>query len=184
MISADDIEASGTARRGRAEEVSIGEIRLEDVEPFRECLDTVAREKRYIAVFEAPPIERMRSFIADHVARGTPCLVARESKRVIGWCDIQPAWHHALRHCGSLGMGLIRDYRGMGLGRRLLDACLNRAASRPGLSRIELEVRVDNARALQLYEEVGFMIEGRKQRRMQVDGECIDTFVMAKLLGR
>jgi ribosomal protein S18 acetylase RimI-like enzyme len=79
-------------------------------------------------------------------------------------------------------MGLLPDYRGKGLGRRLLDECLDLAASGRVLTRIELEVRVDNERAARAYRAAGFQIEGRKLRRMQVDGQYFDTFVMAKLL--
>jgi RimJ/RimL family protein N-acetyltransferase len=163
-------------------DVSIRPIRLEDVESFRECVDIVAREKIYIAVSEAPPLVPMRNYVPTRSRKEILWLVACDGERVVGWCDIRPSREHALRHCGSVALGLLLEYRGKGLGRRLLDQCVDVAANHRGLSRIELEVRVDNERAARAYRAAGFRIEGRKRLRMQVDEQYIDTFVKAKLL--
>ncbi len=152
-----------------------------DLESFRDCLDTVARERKWLALFEAPSLERMRGFVGESIAGGFPQVVAKDAGRVVGWCDIVPGWHDALRHCGSLGMGLLPEYRGKGLGQRLLEACLARAKE-VGLTRIELETRADNEPALRLYERMGFEHEGRKRRGMKVNGLYIDTVAMAVLL--
>jgi ribosomal protein S18 acetylase RimI-like enzyme len=77
---------------------------------------------------------------------------------------VLPLDRPAMQHSGVLGMGLLPEYRGRGLGRRLMERALE--ASRVfGLSRIELSVREDNARAAALYAKLGFAVEGRKRRR-------------------
>lgn len=62
-------------------------------------------------------------------------------------------------HRGSVGMGLIPEFRGRGLGLRLIDAALQQAWEW-GLSRVELSVHADNTAAITLYEKVGFKREG------------------------
>lgn len=54
-------------------------------------------------------------------------------------------------------------YRGQGLGRELLDACLADAARR-GAERLVLEVRETNEPALALYRSAGFTELARRQR--------------------
>jgi putative acetyltransferase len=150
-------------------------------ESFRACLDTVARERKYLAQFEALPLERIRGFVRESVAAGAAQFVAVEGSLVVGWCDIFPAWAHAVQHCGYVGMGLLPTHRGRGLGRQLLSACLDRARSN-GITRVELEVRADNERAIKLYERMGFSQEALKRHGMRFEGEYHDSIQMSLIL--
>jgi ribosomal protein S18 acetylase RimI-like enzyme len=152
-----------------------------DADSFHVCLDAVARERRFLALLEAPSLESLRGFVAGNVANGVPQVVAKDGARVVGWCDIQPGWPHARRHCGCVGMGLLPAYRGQGIGRRLLEACLAQARQ-AGITRVELEARADNEVALRLYTRMGFAHEGTKRGGMRVDGQDLDTLAMALLL--
>ena len=147
------------------------------------CLHTVAQERLYLALLEAPPLEEVRTFVAENIKNQVPQVVARDGERVVGWCDIQPGWHHTLKHCGALGMGVLEEYRGQGLGTRLLQSCISEAR-KSGITRVELEARVDNVHALKLYERLGFAYEGTKKHGMRVDGRYIDTVAMALLIER
>lgn len=80
-------------------------------------------------------------------------------------------------------MGLVPDYRGQGLGRRLIDAALDKARQERFI-RVELSVHADNARAIALYEKVGFLPEGVLRRSVLIDGRFIDTVTMAIMLDR
>lgn len=150
-------------------------------ESFRACLDAVAREKKYLAQFEALPLDRIRGFVRESVAAGAAQFVAVEDSRVVGWCDIFPAWADAIRHCGHVGMGLLPAHRGRGLGRQLLSACLDKARSN-GITRVELEVRADNERAIKLYERMGFSREALKRHGMRFGGEYHDSVQMSLIL--
>jgi ribosomal protein S18 acetylase RimI-like enzyme len=148
---------------------------------YRQCLDVVAREKRYLAQIEAVPLERIEAFVRESVASDAVQFMAVDGGRVVGWADIFPAWAHAVAHCGSLGMGLLPEYRGQGIGRRLLQACITKAG-RKGITRIELEVRADNERAIGLYKALGFEVEAVKRHAMRFDGLYFDALQMSLLL--
>lgn len=150
---------------------------------FREVLDGVARERRWLAFLEAPPLPRVRRFVLNGLRSGMPQFVAVAEGRVVGWCDVNPKTHEALRHSGVLGMGVAASHRGRGVGSALLRATLDAASAR-GLTRIELVVRADNMAALRLYERRGFEIEGRLRDYLVVDGRAYDALQMAKLAGR
>lgn len=145
---------------------------------FHACLDSVAREKRYLAQYEAPPLDRVRSFVRENVASNASQFVALDGAVVVGWCDVIPHWAHAVKHCGTLGMGVLPAYRGNGVGGKLLAACVSKAQAN-GVTRIELEVRSDNASAIKLYERAGFKREAVKRKALLFDGKYYDALQMS-----
>lgn len=101
-------------------EIIIEPIEESHVEGFREALDIVARERKYLVFLEAPPLEAMMSFVRDNIAAGHPHMVAIADGKVVGWCDIRRGAREAEAHCGVLGIGIIPGYRDRALGRRLM----------------------------------------------------------------
>jgi putative acetyltransferase len=160
---------------------TITPITLAHAASFHACLDAVAREKRWLAQVEAPPLERVMGFVSDSVAADAAQFVALDGDVVVGWADIFPAWAHAVAHTGTLGMGLLPAWRGQGLGRRLLLACIHKARAQ-GITRVTLQARADNAAAIALYRAVGFEHEGLARRAMRFDGVSFDAVQMALLL--
>lgn len=145
---------------------------------FRECLDVVARERQFLALIEAPPPAIVLAFVKENIESDNAQFVAVEGTRVVGWADIVRGWAHAIAHTGTLGMGVLPEYRGRGIGESLLRACLEKARSK-GIVRVELAARVDNARAIRLYERLGFEREGIKRGAMRYDGVDYDCVMMA-----
>ncbi len=144
------------------------------------ALDTVAREKRFLAFTEAPPWESSRAFYEDIIANGWCQVVALADGGVVGWCDILPGFGQTREHIGRLGIGLLPAARHRGIGARLMRAAIDGAWAR-GLTRIELSVRVENTNAKALYERFGFELEGVQRRAVRVDGEYSDNYAMALL---
>lgn len=145
---------------------------------FRQCLDTVARERQFLALYEAPPLAQVLAFVQQIIASDNPQFVALDGARVVGWADIVPGWAHAIAHTGTLGMGVLPDYRGRGIGESLLRATLAKARTK-GITRVELMARADNARAIRLYERMGFAREGVKRGAMRFDGVDYDCVMMS-----
>jgi ribosomal protein S18 acetylase RimI-like enzyme len=155
-------------------------IERRHVAGFREVLDGVARERRYLAFLEAPAPERVRRFVLDGLRAGIAQYVAVDGERVVGWCDVVPKSHETLHHGGTLGMGVAAAHRGIGIGSALLRTTLDAAFSR-GLTRVDLVVRADNEAAIALYQRNGFEFEGRLRRYIVVDGVAHDALQMARL---
>ena len=162
-------------------EVRAGQIA--DIEGARHCVDVVARERAYIGFLEAPPLEDSRNFWGGLIEKRYPFVLALDGERVVGWCDIAPVPRPIFSHVGTLGMGLLPDYRGAGLGTRLMAAALQAGRER-GFERIELAVFGDNARARRLYEKAGFVVEGLRPGRAKIDGRYRDEVDMALVFVR
>jgi len=147
---------------------------------LREALDVVAREKRFLALTQAPPPEAAEAFYRDIVQNDLCQFVAVEDGNVVGWCDVLPRPGDARAHVGVLGIGLVPAARHRGIGRRLMQAAIAKAWAK-GLTRIELSVRVDNANARALYEDLGFVLEGLNRNALRIDGQYFDNYAMALL---
>ena len=153
---------------------------LEMADSFRQALDVVAREHRYLIFQEAPRLESTRKFIAQVLAKGWSQFYAVRAGQVVGWCDVVRDERPGMTHVGRLGIGILPDYRGQKIGARLLAATVADAFQK-GLTRIELEVFAANAPALALYRKFGFVEEGRKRQARCLDGVCEDSICMALL---
>jgi ribosomal protein S18 acetylase RimI-like enzyme len=160
--------------------IEIVPIERRHIAGFHAVLDGVAREGRYLAFLEAPPLARVRRFVLNGFGNGTTQYVALDRERVVGWCDVTPKTHSTLRHSGILGMGVAATHRGQGLGTRLLSTTIDAAAG-GGLTRIELTVRADNVVAIELYRRFGFEFEGSCRHFMVVGEQYYDALLMARV---
>lgn len=160
--------------------VEIVPIERRHIAGFRDVLDGVARERRYIAFLEAPPLAEVRRFVLNNLRSGAPAFVAQDDGRVVGWCDVIRKLRPTTSHSGVLGMGVAASHRGRGIGGRLIATTLETALAR-GLTRIELTVRTDNLAAIALYRRSGFETEGQLRRYLLVDGVYYDALLMARL---
>jgi putative acetyltransferase len=79
----------------------------------------------------------------------------------------------------GLGMGSLREARGQGWGRELLRTAIEHARC-SGAHKLELEVWLDNARAIALYASEGFEVEGiRRDHYRRRNGSLRSTLIMA-----
>ena len=156
--------------------IVIRRSRPEDAEALRAPIDSVARERRYIALLEAPPLEAIRAFAdADNVVR----LVAVSEAHIVGWADVQRMVRPGFTHRGVLGMGVVASHRRQGVGRALLDALLVESSAL-GVTRLELEVFRSNAAAIALYQQAGFELEGTRARARILDDLVDDILLMCR----
>ena len=162
-------------------DVVIRPIALADIGEFQRVTDAVMRERRFLAFVEGFPIEEAAAFVARNLRLRNPQLVADDGGHVVGWCDIRRETIPVYAHVGHLGMGLLPDYRGQGIGTRLLRAAIDEARA-AGFERIELSVYGGNARAAALYRKAGFAHEGTRVRGRKLDGEYDDVHIMGLIL--
>lgn len=68
-----------------------------------------------------------------------------------------------LKHRAEFGIGIDKDFWGLGIGKALTEACIE-CAKKAGYAQLELSVVGGNARALDLYRKAGFKEYGRNPR--------------------
>jgi ribosomal protein S18 acetylase RimI-like enzyme len=164
-------------------EVFIRAARVTDAAPLHAAINRVASEKWFLATVHFSEDE-VRSFMERSVESAMPHVVACHGDDIVGWCDVLPGnAANGFGHVGRLGMGVIREWRRQGVGRRLLQACL-REAQASGLEKIELEVYPENSPAVRLYESFGFAREGQRVGARKLDGRYQDILLMALWVNR
>jgi RimJ/RimL family protein N-acetyltransferase len=162
--------------------IEIRPFQISDLENFNATLNTICAERRYLASVDGFSLEESRQFIQSGLNGGMIQQVAAVGNQIVGWCDVIPYPEPGFTHVARLGMGILKDFRGCGIGTRLLSACLAQAKDTP-LEKVELHVFADNAAAIALYQKLGFQSEGCKQRGRKIDGKYQDIVLMALMLG-
>jgi RimJ/RimL family protein N-acetyltransferase len=131
---------------------------------------------------EPPTVEQEREFVRGvRDVPGSVVLIATTGPRAVGILDFHRERRPQAAHCGRLGMSVAKEYRGQGVGRRLLNELMVRAHDN-GIERVELEVLENNVPAIRLYEHIGFREEGRRRGAVRVAGTKIDILIMSREL--
>ena len=132
------------------------------------------REFLYQAIYlpegmEPPPrsvvdLPELQVYIADFGTRpGDHCIVAEAAGKVVGaaWCRIMADYGHIDNDTPSLAISLLPEYRGLGIGTRLLNDLLL-LLQEHGYLRASLSVQKENP-ALRLYQRTGFHIVAERE---------------------
>jgi len=110
-------------------------------------------------------------------------LVAVDSENtVIGALLFQGGDRRAVQHSTELSISVQREWRDQGVGTALLSRGIEWARSSDVVKRLELHVFAENARAIRVYEKLGFEVEGCLRRGVFREGQYHDQLVMSLLI--
>jgi putative acetyltransferase len=130
-----------------------------------------------------PTLAEEEKILADHqAAANSVFLIAVAGDEVIGMLGCTGGRRQGNRHVTLLGMSVRKEWRDRGAGSALMARAVEWAHGTGIVTRIELDVYVENARARHLYEKFGFEVEGRRRRAIYRDGQYHDDLIMALLL--
>ena len=156
--------------------IAVRPVTLGDIPGLRDCVGSIAQERRFLAVTQPFTLQESALFVAGVIDHGGVQYVADDGGSIVGWCDVTAKRGHVHAHVGVLGMGVLEGYRSRGLGMRLIDAALR--AARQRFEQVELSVFATNGAAQALYRKFGFAECGRYPRGFKVDGRYDDVILM------
>ena len=151
-------------------------------ESYNKTVDEVARERKYLSTVNGFSLDSSKWFINHMVSNKYPQYFLILNENVIGWCDINPKDVPEYQHVGILGIGILKDYRNKGYGKKLLLKSINHAKEINHLEKIELTVFESNNTALELYKSIGFKIEGKKEKARKIDTVYDNEIIMGLFL--
>lgn len=126
-------------------------------------------------------LEQEREWIRQHTTQDNALLLVVEAEgEIVGALHCEGSADLFTRHNVSFGVSLRADYRGKGIGTQLISECLAWARSKPYVRRVQLEVFANNEAAIQLYERLGFLTEGWRERAYYIDNHYVDTYLMSQ----
>lgn len=130
---------------------------------------------------EARTPEERVAWLAARGARH-PVLVVEAAGEVVGWGSLNSFNpRRAYDHVADFSLYVERDWRGRGVGRRLLEALVARARAL-GYHKLVLSAFPFNPAGMQVYRRAGFREVGIYREQGQLDGKWVDTIVMEKIL--
>ena len=71
--------------------------------------------------------------------------------------------YHKVAHRADFGISVLKEYWGLGIGRILMEVCIQ-CAKDAGYLQLELDVVADNERAVSMYKKAGFVEYGRNPK--------------------
>ncbi|MGB6129202.1 MAG: GNAT family protein [Psychrilyobacter sp.] len=87
-------------------------------------------------------------------------LIAELDNKIIGLASIKGYDKVRMDHVGDLGITIMKDYWGQGIGKQIVDFLLKWAKNNEFLYKVNLKVRHDNLKAIKIYKDFGFNKEG------------------------
>ncbi len=143
----------------------LAEADLDIVLTREECRWTEDDERRILGEFQS----------ADNSA----FFMTRMDGRICGVLDVRGGRRKMLRHAATLGVSVLKPYRGRGVGSLLMRTAIEWAQSTGILKRLELNVFSSNETAIRLYRRLGFTLEGIRRAAIIRDGRPTDDWLMA-----
>ncbi|WP_413581232.1 N-acetyltransferase family protein [Bdellovibrio sp. HCB288] len=157
---------------------------LADAPALRSMMVAMAETAPYIAStaedFRTKPADNEEKWIERNSTDPRGMLIVAECDgRIIGNLEFSAGNRTKSLHRGHLGMGIVEDMRGEGVGELLLKKLFAEAPRVEGLTQIELGVMHPNTSAHNLYKKMGFKDCGRKPNAFKLhDGTFADEISM------
>lgn len=130
-----------------------------------------------------PTIKEITQWLLDRENDEVTLIIgAFEESKVIGYLNFRKPYpdHPWVQHLGQFGMMILKEFWGLGIGKKLLQ--LQEAhALKLGVIRLEAMVRINNERGLILYQRSGYEIEGTRRKAAKIENKFYDEYYIAKI---
>lgn len=168
-------------------DLTLRQARFEDAEALITLLNQLGQETEFMS-FDRFGMGLNPDILGSHLealaeSSHQLLLVAQMGPELVAVASISGDNDPRVRHIGEVGIGVLQEYWGLGLGSMLLEELLDWAEGSQELFRLELKVQVQNLRARRLYEKFGFELEARMSRGARGDdGSFLEVDLMSLLL--
>jgi hypothetical protein len=105
-------------------------------------------------------------------------IVSVVNNEVVGIMKIQRGIFRKTRHTATLGIAVMRGYRHLGMGRRMIGEGIE-WCRKEGIKKLNLEVFSSNENAISLYRKMGFEIEGVRKNQFLIFDTFVDDVIMS-----
>ncbi|TFD99489.1 GNAT family N-acetyltransferase [Jeotgalibacillus salarius] len=163
----------------------IREIEPKDAENFRLLIQQVESQAEFMMMEPGErktTIEQQLKHI-EYIKKqaNSTVLVAEDQGQLTGYMLAIGGDTRRNSHAAYLVIGVLREYRGKGVGTQLFQE-MEQWAVAHGVSRLELTAVTENEAGLALYKKQGFEIEGTKRQSLHINGRMVDEYYMAKII--
>jgi RimJ/RimL family protein N-acetyltransferase len=125
-------------------------------------------------------VDQMAERINESKKNSSFLVVAEDNGVFVGFLSADRGFANKIKHSAYVVVGIIKEYRGKGIGSSLFTELLD-WADKSNILRLELTVMIHNEIAINLYKKFGFNIEGVKQKSIRINDKYVDEYYMARI---
>jgi RimJ/RimL family protein N-acetyltransferase len=153
----------------------------EDVREFLGFIDSFVRDGSYLLVDKPVTLQDEKQWLRTQIQaqrKGEQLyLKVLVDGRLVGDCFAKPGFGRN-RGNVNLGIAVVKDWRGKGIGRLLLEEIIERSEKKWHPNNIYLHVVSANIKARKLYESLGFKVIARLPQWFKFKEKYLDEFVL------
>lgn len=158
---------------------------LRRIKEFQEYINSLIEEDAMISLNKKQTLEEEKVWLEGTLQnvkeKKEVFLVAKEKNKVIGSSEVKLRKGRE-KHIGELGISIRKNYRGKGLGTKLMTEILKEAEKELKPKIIRLSVFPENTIAQNLYKKFGFKKVARIPKQLEYKGKLTDEIIMIKEL--
>jgi ribosomal protein S18 acetylase RimI-like enzyme len=163
-------------------EVTIRQAREDDLTGLVGAIREALSDRTYIeGETLADVVESENVLLRHNELMKRVFFVATIHGDVVGWVHINAPELEKLEHTAELTLGVIDEYRGHGIGSKLLDHGVDWALDHD-FEKLYNSVPATNDRAIEFLESRGWETEAVREDHYRIDDEYVDEVMMAKRL--
>jgi ribosomal protein S18 acetylase RimI-like enzyme len=164
-------------------EVTIRQAREDDLTGLIGAIREALADKTYIeGETVADVVESENVLLRHNELEKRVFFVATIHDDVVGWVHITAPELEKLAHTAEITVGVIDEYRGHGIGTKLLDRGVDWALDH-GFEKLYNSVPSSNEAAIGFLESRGWETEAVRKKHYKIDDEYVDEVMMATMLG-
>lgn len=162
--------------------LKIRQANIEDAEEIRSVVKEYVEESEHIPYEDNefnPSLEDEKKWIQSFDAPNSLLLLAEINEKVIGNISINGMSRKMMNHTACIGIGMLKEYRGLGIGSKLFESALRWAKENELVEILWLETYSTNKAGMNLYKKYGFTEIGRHPDFVKVSAtEYVDNVIM------
>ncbi|MFA8342928.1 MAG: GNAT family N-acetyltransferase [Rhodothermaceae bacterium] len=169
------------------EKIFIREMEVDDAEKFLKYVKIVGDETNNLTFSSDEmnfTIEEEKKLIENFRKNENELILKAETEsgEIVAGLTFSASPRKRMRHAGEFGISVLKKYWGFGIAKGMLNFLEEWARNTNIISKINLSVKEDNLRAIELYEKLGYRKEGLKSRAYKIDEKYYDEILMGKEL--
>jgi len=155
---------------------------IDDAEKLLNCIKTYVPQSEFIPKLKQEinlTIEQEKEWINYYLTNeNSLLLIAEFDNEIVGNIDLTGNQRKIMEHTAVVGMGMLKEWRNIGLGTALLKSAIEWAKVNSVLELLWLQVYTDNKLGLSLYRKVGFEENGIMKNFFKHEGKYSDCLTM------
>jgi len=169
------------------EKIFIKEMEVEDAEKFLNYIKIMVDETKNPS-FDSDEmnctVEEKRKIIENFRNNKNELILKAETEsgNIVAGLTFIASPRKKLSHTGEFGISVLKKYWGFGIAKGMINFLEEWAKKTNIISKINLRVKEDNIRAIELYEKLGYKKEGLKSRAFKIGRKYYGEILMGKEL--